>query len=260
MSFDLERGQWTDDSSMALCLADSLLARNGYHGGDCRVRYHLWWYCGYNNAFRWDLRRAYRGSVGLGGNISKSLDDLKQYRGVCSASDVPEVFRATGEDSGNGSMMRLAPVPIRYSRDVVSAMAMAARQSYGTHPGADAAVCCTFMAFFISRAIHRTSSSPSTIDTFLDVVVAEFLTDVNPPHAKIMALLRCAPPSPREANWDWKQPRLAMEEALRARGNQYNGHPVSAGYFGAYCMDGLAMALWAIKHSTSLSECCCSRR
>eukprot|EP00756_Hemistasia_phaeocysticola_P024679 Hpha_TRINITY_DN15961_c0_g1::TRINITY_DN15961_c0_g1_i8::g.71064::m.71064 len=41
--FRLERGQWTDDASMALCLADSLLARGKYDGGDARVRWGMWW-------------------------------------------------------------------------------------------------------------------------------------------------------------------------------------------------------------------------
>eukprot|EP00435_Cladocopium_sp_Y103_P054207 s1288_g17.t1 len=41
--FDLKLGQWTDDASMALCLADSLLTCGHYDGGDARVRWHMWW-------------------------------------------------------------------------------------------------------------------------------------------------------------------------------------------------------------------------
>jgi len=41
---------------------------------------------------------------------------------------------------------------------------------------------------------------------------------------------------------------------LRARGSSYNGYPVSAGYFGSYSMDGLAMACWSIYHTTSFDE------
>ena len=62
--FKLLHGQWTDDSSMALCLADSLLANDGFNGSDCRVRWYDWWNFGYNKSFRYDTR-ADRTSVDL---------------------------------------------------------------------------------------------------------------------------------------------------------------------------------------------------
>ena len=92
--FSLKPGQWTDDTSMALCLADSLLQSGsrifnaqplpsadtaGYNGSDLRARFFVWWELGYNNGFRYDLDRQYMGdlwsltSVGLGGNIGESL-------------------------------------------------------------------------------------------------------------------------------------------------------------------------------------------
>ncbi len=92
-AFRLQRGQWTDDGAMSLCLADSLIARGGYHGGDCRTRYHLWWHFGYNNAFRFDDAPGRR-SVGLGGNISKSLDETMRFSGH-PADDVPWRFSNT---------------------------------------------------------------------------------------------------------------------------------------------------------------------
>ena len=41
---------------------------------------------------------------------------------------------------------------------------------------------------------------------------------------------------------------------LKNRGHEYNGYPVSAGYFGAYCMDGLAVALHSVYHTNSFAE------
>lgn len=72
---------------------------------------------------------------------------------------------------------------------------------------------------------------------------------------QLLQLLRCEPPSPKEINWNWKNDRINIEEALSARGNTYNGYPVSRGYFGAYCMDGLAMSLWALYRSGSFFDC-----
>ena len=48
--FQLKPGQWTDDTSMGLCLADSILVRGGYDGSDARARYFHWCYGGKPNA------------------------------------------------------------------------------------------------------------------------------------------------------------------------------------------------------------------
>jgi ADP-ribosyl-[dinitrogen reductase] hydrolase len=44
--FKLKPGQWTDDATMGLCLADSLLVRRGYDGSDIRARFWNWWFRG----------------------------------------------------------------------------------------------------------------------------------------------------------------------------------------------------------------------
>ena len=48
--FSLEPGQWTDDTSMALCLAESLIARGGFDPRDQMGRYVNWWRLGYLSA------------------------------------------------------------------------------------------------------------------------------------------------------------------------------------------------------------------
>jgi ADP-ribosyl-[dinitrogen reductase] hydrolase len=45
--FDLPRGAWTDDTAMTLCLADSLLERNGFDARDQMERYRRWQQEGY---------------------------------------------------------------------------------------------------------------------------------------------------------------------------------------------------------------------
>ena len=63
--FQLLPGQWTDDTSMGLCLADSLLINKEFDPHDLMLRFISWWYYGYNNAFR--KNEPPRGSCGLGG-------------------------------------------------------------------------------------------------------------------------------------------------------------------------------------------------
>jgi ADP-ribosyl-[dinitrogen reductase] hydrolase len=48
--FDLPRGAWSDDTAMALCLADSLLERDGFDARDQVERYRRWQQEGYLSA------------------------------------------------------------------------------------------------------------------------------------------------------------------------------------------------------------------
>jgi ADP-ribosylglycohydrolase len=48
--FDLPRGAWTDDTAMALCLAESLLEREGFDARDQVARYRRWQQEGYLSA------------------------------------------------------------------------------------------------------------------------------------------------------------------------------------------------------------------
>eukprot|EP01012_Entosiphon_sulcatum_P054317 TRINITY_DN749_c0_g1_i1.p1 TRINITY_DN749_c0_g1~~TRINITY_DN749_c0_g1_i1.p1 ORF type:complete len:543 (-),score=79.91 TRINITY_DN749_c0_g1_i1:20-1594(-) len=263
-AFRLHPGQWTDDNSMGLCLADSLIVTRGvYNGSDCRTRWYNWWNGGYNNAFRFDRKRYSRSSCGLGGNIAKSMYSMRAGR------PVTPFFDAGGADAGNGCIMRLAPAALAFHLDPVQAEKAAADQCRGTHPGPDAIAASRFMAYFIARAIHAPAGETSK--AFLDRVVEEYLQRYFPappqqqhPHPNYptdsgmlrlrnLLLAREAPDS-LECNWNWREDRLAIREAIKNRqrtGNGYNGYPVSPGYFGAYSMDGLAMAMWAFYHSDS---------
>eukprot|EP00927_Polykrikos_kofoidii_P046674 TRINITY_DN40833_c0_g1_i1.p1 TRINITY_DN40833_c0_g1~~TRINITY_DN40833_c0_g1_i1.p1 ORF type:complete len:602 (+),score=79.92 TRINITY_DN40833_c0_g1_i1:36-1808(+) len=287
-SFSILPGQWTDDTSMALCLADSLLVHGRYHGGDARVRWHMWWNHGYCNAFRHDLnRKRGRRSVGLGGNVAKSLAEVEDtaFSKRCEhdADAVPPINQATANDAGNGSIMRLGPVPIAYHVFERHALQVACWQSLATHPGGDAAVCCSFMSFFIVGAIRcaqeasRTASHevavphPSDqsrdfiqerIDSFLRLPqpCIDGLPDGQASLFRLKCLLESNPASKKEAHWNWKLPELPITPAIAARVGRsgedtYNGHPVIPTYFGAYCMDGLAMALWALWHGSDFSSC-----
>lgn len=293
--FDLKLGQWTDDASMALCLADSLLTCGHYNGGDARVRWHMWWFHGYCNAFRYDVdRRKGQTSVGLGSNVAKSFVEIERSveaaqradrlpKGTSHATVVPPVHQSDSNDAGNGSIMRLAPVPVAYHLCPLQALDVALWQSLATHPGPEAALCCRFMASFCVEAISRYRNASKTSDhelavldpigdsrTFIASHIERFLKNSEnfrlPPGLdeggsstkRFQQLLRSSPPSRKEAHWNWKSPGLAIHEGIAARQGPtgkdlYNGHPTTPSYFGAYCMDGLAMALWALWNSNTFS-------
>lgn len=250
-AFNLLPGQWTDDASMGLCIADSLIARRRYDGSDIRVRFWSWWHRGYNNSFRNDPSRSR--SVGLGGNISRSLGSLRP------GEPPPPRFAADREDSGIGSLMRLGAVPVFFHSDLAAARRYAAESSYTTHPGRIAAEACAFVSFLIARALGADRGVAGDAAGFLDGVAAEYLdllaNEAGPGIDEVRALLESSQPdSSTERCWCWRSETLDIEGTLERRGSSYNGHPVLPGYFGAYCMDGLAVALHAVYHTSSFDR------
>lgn len=169
------------------------------------------------------------------------------------------------EDAGNGSVMRLAPMPIFFRSSVEQMMMYSAESSYTTHPGPIAAAACSLMGFIIWQALNREVGSQLPASKFLDQCVADFmaregLSDLKPsnsetldPKLVLLKLLRSEEGAgSKERCWNWRDPKGPfLVETLKARGRSYNGYPVSAGYFGSYCMDGLALALHCFYHTDS---------
>jgi ADP-ribosyl-[dinitrogen reductase] hydrolase len=254
-SFHLRRGQWTDDAAMGLCMADSLIMRSGFKGRDMRVRFWCWWNRGYNNAFRKDSSRT--GSVGLGGNISKSLMVMSRAR---SNEEIPDIYEAQGEDAGNGSLMRYTPIAIFHHSATMEEVYKYSRQSsYTTHPGIIAAEACSLLGHLIVAALNL-PEGPVDPKAFLEKEMEEYMAKSGLMdksgwgYDEMKWLVTAKPTRPTERCWAWKEESLDIKSTLRARGMSYNGYPVSAGYFGSYSMDGLAMALWCIYHTTSFDE------
>lgn len=252
--FALKRGQWTDDAAMGLCMADTFLMKRQFNGSDMRVRFWCWWNRGYNNAFRKDNSRS--DSVGLGGNISKSLNILNMCRSV---DDVPPSYDAKTEDAGNGSLMRFAPIPVYLHCAPLEEMHDIARKcSYTTHPGIIAAEACAFLAHLIRRALELTA--PMCPREFLEKYTQDYYEVAGLGQKsgwgwdQMKWLVTSSPVSAKERCWNWKADTLDLAGTIGARGYSYNGYPVSEGYFGSYCMDGLAMALWSVYHTSSFDE------
>jgi ADP-ribosyl-[dinitrogen reductase] hydrolase len=72
--FDLPRGAWTDDTAMALCLAESLLERDGFDARDQVQRYSRWQQDGYLTSTGQ--------CVGITASTARSLALAKWRRGM----------------------------------------------------------------------------------------------------------------------------------------------------------------------------------
>jgi ADP-ribosylglycohydrolase len=140
--FHLAPGQWTDDTSMALCLAESLLEKKGFNGADQLERYVRWW------------REGHLSSTGecfdIGFTTREALTRFVRTRNpFCGSTD--------SNKAGNGSIMRLAPVPMYFLNDPARAIEMAADSSRTTH-GAFAAVdACRYLAGLLIGALRGAS-------------------------------------------------------------------------------------------------------
>ncbi len=138
--FRLAPGEWTDDTSMALCLADSLLACNGFDARDQMERYWRWANEGYNSV------RPH--PIGMGKTV---IQALRAYR----KTDNPYSGSIDEKSAGNGSLMRLAPVAIYYSSQLDSAVQYAKLSATTTHQAPDCLSATGWFAELLVRAMTQ---------------------------------------------------------------------------------------------------------
>ena len=138
--FRLLAGQWTDDTSMALCLADSLLACQGMDLADQCERYLSWRDNGTNSATG--------DCFDIGNTVSSAL---ASYR----ASGDPHSGPTDKYSAGNGSIMRLAPVPLYFHQaEPLEILARCEESSLTTHGSSESIWGCRLLGILITRALR----------------------------------------------------------------------------------------------------------
>ena len=136
--FKLVAGQWTDDTSMALCLASSLI-ENGFDTLDQMNRYMRWYEHGYmsSNGRCFDIGNA-------------TYDALVNFK----RTGDPIAGSLSPESSGNGSIMRLAPIPIHYLDTPELALDLCEEQSRTTHQSPECLMSCRLLGEVLIRALQ----------------------------------------------------------------------------------------------------------
>jgi len=239
-TFGLQPGQWTDDASMGLCIADSLLCCNGFDAIDLRQRFHLWNCYGYNNAFGHDAERHSRGSVGLGGNISQSIYEWE------NDERMPETQAGNKFTSGNGSVMRNGALPVWFRGDLESGMRAAYGQSKTTHGGHEAAELCRFLTWLCGR--------------FIGGVGREILEDLSSFQTSLYNVECLVNGKCEERHADNSDPVFGGLENRkwdwRNKGHTYCHKRAveQPGYIGSYAMDAVSMALHCVYFTASFEE------
>jgi len=137
--FNLDPGQWTDDTSMALCLAESLIELREFDPLDQMQRYVMW------RDFGWLSSTGH--CFGIGNTVADSLSRFDGTGDPYAGSSDPLT-------AGNGSLMRLAPVPMYFAGDASEAIERSADSSRTTHGAREAVDACRYFSGLLVGAFH----------------------------------------------------------------------------------------------------------
>ncbi|WP_084631289.1 ADP-ribosylglycohydrolase family protein [Ferrimonas senticii] len=160
--FDLQPGQWTDDTSMMLCLADSLLAQGLHDPRDQMDRYLRWYHDGENSCTGH--------CFDIGNTVRSALKCYQQHR-----DGTPYVGACDEFSAGNGSLMRIAPIALAYwQQPVAKAMAMAADSSRTTHGEARAVDACQLMTYLLHQLLNQPVDAGTQPNSWLRQHLAQF--------------------------------------------------------------------------------------
>lgn len=206
--FGLKPGEWTDDTSMALCLAESLIECRGFDPFDQLQRYVWWW------------RKGHLSSTGtcfdIGMTTSTALRRFeKTGEAYCGSS--------CSSAAGNGSIMRLAPVPLFFASSPQQAIEKSAESSRTTHGAKEAIDACRYLGALIVGSLNGTGKG--------ELLSAHY--------------------SPVAGYWQ-KNP-LMMEIAEIADGSFKRREPPEIEGSG-YCVKSLEAALWAFHRSDNFRD------
>lgn len=142
--FNLVPGQWTDDTSMALCLAESLLTKNGFDAKDQMGRYLNWW--------QWGYMSSTGECFDIGNTVRQALLKYQQTNQPFAGPIEPDT-------AGNGSLMRLAPVVLFYYPSHPEIAKFTAASSCTTHSAPEAIECCQLLGELIAKALSGKSKA-----------------------------------------------------------------------------------------------------
>ncbi len=175
----IPKGHWTDDTSMALCLAKSLIEKNGYDPVDQMTRWFKW------------MTEGYMSSTGACFGIGKTTRLVLTKFGVTGEIE--------GLDSAaNGAAMRLLPIPLAYRNSPIRTVELARHNCKMTHNNIIAMEASEWLAYAVNLGIRspyrsgltpkeglllsfdRNFSSPEIRELFNKFVLDEEMSIVNP--------------------------------------------------------------------------------
>ena len=169
-TWSLQAGQWTDDSSMALCLAASLITCKTFNPYDQMVRYKWWYKHGYLSAVGkcFDIGASTRNALE---EFSHRQQYLKKYYNCKTEDEVDRLplylikharfdyHCGAADNAGNGALMRLCPIALVYHREPTLAVELAGKSAAVTHGDARAIDANRYYSALIVAAVRGESKA-----------------------------------------------------------------------------------------------------
>ncbi|MEG4626367.1 ADP-ribosylglycohydrolase family protein [Microcoleus sp. w1-18aA5] len=208
--FRLKPGEWTDDTSMALCLAESLIEKQGFDPVHQLETYLRW------------SKDGHLSSTGecfdIGNTVQQALGNFEDTRKpFCGSTDV--------WTAGNGSIMRLAPVPLFYAKNLLEVIDKSGESSRTTHAAATCVDACRYFGNLIAGAVNGVAK---------DVLLSERYCPIG-------------------GYWA-ANPLVAEIDEIAAGSFKLRQPPEIQG--SGYVVKSLEAALWAFYNSSSFAEGC----
>jgi ADP-ribosylglycohydrolase len=195
---------------MALCLAESLIECRGFDPKDQMERYVSWW------------KEGHLSSTGecfdIGNTTRTSLSAFLRTGNPFSGPTDPRT-------AGNGSLMRLAPVPMFYANDPQAAIEKSGESSRTTHGATVCIDACRYFGALIVGALKGEEKETILSDHYCHV----------------------------PGYWDEK-PLIPGIAEIAAGSFKYKNPPEIRG--SGYVVQSLEAVLWAFYHSNTFDEGC----
>jgi ADP-ribosylglycohydrolase len=206
--FDLKPGEWTDDTSMACCLAYSLISCGGFDPTDQMLCYVYW--------YRYGAFSSNGTCFDIGGATRTALESFIQTREPYSGSTDPRM-------AGNGSLMRLAPIPVFYFDSFDQSVRFSGLSSRTTHQATEAVDACRYFGALLHGALHGVSK-----ERLLDGIY-----------------------EPIEGYWNAYPLAPAVEAVARGSYKHKRRDEISSS---GYVIHTLEAALWAVYHHDNFRD------
>jgi len=203
----LQKGDWSDDTAMSLCLANSLIDKNGFDPVDQIQKYQKWLSEGYCSSTG--------KAVGVGQTVLRTL--LTYHPGNEYVTISPR------HSEGNGSLMRLTPVPLFFRNNPEKVIEYAGLSSKVTHGSPICADACRYYAGLILSALNGVSKE------------------------ELLSPMYCP------INNHWKHNNLENEIKIIALGSFKKKQPPEI-RGGGYVVECLEAALWAFYTTNSFED------
>ena len=175
-----EVGEWTDDGAMAMCIADAYKVKDKFAPQEIALNFKTWAKTGHfgTRDYRFDIGRTCFESI-------ESMTTEQPYQG-----------RTDGRSSGNGSIMRIAPVVLANHNKPNIGLGEAIAVSLMTHGNADTV---QYMAAFVAELY-----AGKQLDEFTHLIDAEY--DIRKGKGSIMYAYNAA--------WESVDLTLSFQDAL----------------------------------------------